>query len=58
MDALEFVWIVLNADGTYAGRPCFSWEEAEELLAQDEGRHAYILDLVMDDVTDSPNGLL
>lgn len=55
---MGIVWVVLNADGSYVGRPCPTWEEARELLDEDDSRYAYILDLVIDDVTDSPNGLL
>ena len=54
----EIIWIVLNANDTYAGAPCYSWEEAEELLAQDKERKAYILNLLDSDVTDSYNGLV
>ena len=51
-------WIVLNENGTYAGMPCYSWEEAKELLVQDPRRIAYIIDSVIDEVTNSEDGLL
>ena len=54
----RIVWIVLNDDLTYAGRPCYSWEEAKELLAQDPNRTAYILELNESDVTHSVNGYI
>lgn len=31
------LWVVIKQDGTYAGVPCESWEEARELSAQHEG---------------------
>ena len=52
----RLLWIVLNGDGTYAGVPCESWEEAFELMAQNPDRKAYILDLAESDVTYSTNG--
>lgn len=36
-------YVVLNPDGTYAGVPCESYEEARELAAQVEGRGIYEL---------------
>lgn len=54
----QIIWIVLNENGSYAGMPCYSWEEAEELLAQDTNRTAYILNLPESNVTHSDNGYI
>lgn len=32
---------VINANGTYAGMPCVTYEEARELAAQQEGRKIF-----------------
>lgn len=32
------LWAVINPDGTFAGVPCHSWEEARELANAREGR--------------------
>ena len=37
------MYVVLNPDGTYAGVPCESYEEARELAAQKQGRGIYVL---------------
>lgn len=58
LKALEMIWIVINHDGKYAGRPCTSWEEARELAAQEEGRRIFNLDPNMEDVTESEDGLI
>ncbi len=54
----KMLWIVLNPDGTYAGVPCLSWEEAREMVAQKEGRWVLNVDPVIEDVTNSANGLI
>ena len=40
----DALWLVVKDDGTYAGRPCLSWEEARELAAQHEGAHIFAVD--------------
>ena len=54
----NLMWVVVNADGTYAGVPCLSWEEALELKAAGEGRRAYVIDVSECDVTETENGLM
>lgn len=51
-------WIVINKNGTYAGIPCLSWEEARELAVQEEGRRIFVIDGGLDEVTNSPSGLI
>lgn len=58
MNIENLMWIVINPDGSYAGIPCLSYEEARELANQKEGRRVFILDAVLGEVTDSENGLL
>lgn len=36
-------WIVINSNGTYAGIPCATFEEATELAAQKEGRRIFLV---------------
>lgn len=48
------MWIVLNADGSYAGVPCKSAEEARELVNAAEGRRCWILN-TDDEVTEETN---
>lgn len=52
------IWIVINPDGTYAGVPCLTWEEARELVAQKKGRRVFNLDPNEEDVTENENGLI
>ena len=40
----DALWFVVKDDGTYAGRPCLSWEEARELATQHEGAHIFTVD--------------
>ena len=54
----NMIWIVINLDGTYAGVPCITWEEARELVAQKEGRRVFNIDPNMEDVTESKDGML
>ena len=54
----NMIWIVINSDGTYAGVPCITWEEARELVAQKEGRRVFNIDPNMEDVTESKDGML
>ena len=54
----NMIWIVINPDGTYAGVPCLTWKEARELVAQKEGRRVFNIDPIMEDVTESKDGLL
>lgn len=58
LKALDMIWIVINPNGTYAGVPCVSWEEARELAAQREGRRIFNLDPNEEDVTENENGLI
>lgn len=37
------LWAVVNPDGTFAGVPCLSWEEARELRNAAEGRWIYVM---------------
>ena len=37
------LWAVVNPDGTFAGVPCLSWEEARELRNAGEGRWIYAM---------------
>lgn len=37
------LWAVIKADGTFAGVPCLSYEEARELSAQHEGSRIFDL---------------
>lgn len=55
---LDMIWVVINSNGTYAGKPCISWEEAQELAAQCKGRRIFILNPSEEDVTESENGLI
>ena len=40
------LWCVINDDGTFAGRPCLTEDEARELSYQREGRQIYKMILV------------
>lgn len=44
------LWAVVNPDGTFAGVPCLSWEEARELSAQHEGSVIFFMDLDCDQI--------
>lgn len=37
----NYRFCVINANGTYAGMPCVTYEEARELAAQCEGRRIF-----------------
>ena len=37
------LWAVVKADGTFAGRPCLTSEEAWELSIQHEGSQIYLM---------------
>lgn len=37
------LWCVIKNDGSFAGVPCLSWEEARELQAQHENSQIYLL---------------
>lgn len=54
----DMIWVVINADGTYVGVPCLSFEEARELAVNGEGRRIFNLDPNEEDVTESENGLI
>lgn len=58
MNIDNLLWFVINPDNTYAGIPCLSFEEARELANQKEGRKIFVIDPILDEVTDSENGLL
>lgn len=47
-DYEQELWCVVKADGTFAGVPCTSWEEARELSAQHEGSAVFYMDLDCD----------
>lgn len=42
-DWFDELYAVIKEDGTFAGRPCVSLEEARELANQHEGSHIYYL---------------
>ena len=44
-DWLDKLYAVVKEDGTFAGIPCTSFEEAKELSAQHEESHIYIMAL-------------
>lgn len=50
------IWAVIKADGTFAGVPCTSWEEARELSAQHEGSAIFYMDLDCDQVWGEEDG--
>lgn len=39
----EYTYCVINPDGTYAGIPCLTYEEARELMNAREGRRIFEL---------------
>lgn len=39
----QALWAVVKNDGTFAGRPCVSWEEARELASQHDGAQIYAM---------------
>ena len=39
------LWAVIKEDGSFAGVPCRSFEEARELANQHEGSHVYNLSI-------------
>lgn len=45
----NYRFCVINANGTYAGIPCVTYEEARELAAQREGRRIFEIWLEDDD---------
>lgn len=42
-DWTDVRWAVVKADGTFAGMPCASREEARDLAAQHEGAKIFFL---------------
>lgn len=42
-DWFDELYAVVKDDGSFAGRPCISWEEARELQAQHEGSKIFEL---------------
>lgn len=42
-DWTDVRWAVVKADGTFAGVPCASYEEARDLAAQHEGAKIFFL---------------
>ena len=42
-DWTDVRWAVVKADGTFAGVPCASYEEARDLAAQHEGSKIFFL---------------
>ncbi len=49
----RFLYCVINTDGTYAGIPCLTWEEARELASAAAGRRIYQLVAEDEDISDS-----
>lgn len=47
METLRYA--VVNPDGTYAGVPCITFEEALQLAIQKEGRRIFALEEVAQD---------
>lgn len=45
-------WAVVKADGSFAGVPCASYEEARDLAAQHEGSKIFFLAYEPDDEPD------
>lgn len=43
------LWAVIKEDGSFAGVPCTSFDEARELANQHEGSHVYNLSIDYDD---------
>ena len=41
---VDLLWAVIKADGTYAGAPCLSQEEARELSNQHKGSKIFIME--------------
>lgn len=39
----DAIWAVIKDDGSFAGRPCLSYEEARELSNQHEKSHIFLL---------------
>lgn len=48
----DALWAVIKEDGTFAGVPCTSYEEARELASQHEGSHVFDLLIDYDDDTE------
>ena len=44
------LWCVVNDDGSFAGSPCLSWEEARELSAYHDGSRIYEMNLDKDQI--------
>lgn len=42
-DWFDELYAVVKDDGSFAGRPCISWEEARELQAQHDGSKIFEL---------------
>lgn len=42
-DWTDVRWAVVKADGTFAGVPCASYEEARDLVSQHEGAKIFFL---------------
>lgn len=41
----DALWAVINEDGSFAGAPCLSYEEARELSAAHVGSKVFAMDL-------------
>lgn len=50
-------WAVVKADGTFAGVPCASYEEARDLAAQHEGSKIFFLAYEPDEDDDEPDDI-
>jgi hypothetical protein len=48
---------VVKADGTYAGVPCLSWEEAVELSNQHEGSKIFVMMVDSDEEDFEPDNI-
>lgn len=50
-------WAVVKADGSFAGVPCASYEEARDLAAQHEGSKIFFLAYEPDEDDDEPDDI-
>lgn len=50
-------WAVGKADGSFAGVPCASYEEARDLAAQHEGSKIFFLAYEPDEDDDEPDDI-
>lgn len=55
-DWSDTLWAVVKEDGSFAGVPCLSYEEAREVAAQHEGARIFAMDLWGDE-NDEPDDI-